>query len=175
MAESATKLPVKNTEGEGRIPTTVWRPLGNLHRELDRLFDDLGGAFWRAPFGRGLEPMWGNDKGWAAVPAVDVVEKDRAYEISAELPGIDQKDIELKVSDGVLSITGEKSEEKEEKKKGYHLSERRYGSFARSFVIPDSVEVDKIDAQFKNGVLTVTLPKKAAAMKPEKKIEVKAA
>ena len=88
---------------------------------------------------------------------------------------MDEKNIELKVSDGMLSITGEKSEEKEEKKKDYYLSERSYGSFERSFRIPEGVDADKIEASFKNGVLTVTLPKKAEAQKPEKKIAVKAA
>jgi HSP20 family protein len=178
MAESVTKLPVKTGES-GRWPAVGgWRPLEGLHREIDRLFDDFGMGLWRSPIGRGafgLEPMWRGEGTWGTVPAVDVVEKDQAYEITAELPGIEQKDIELKVSNGTLWIVGEKSEEKEEKKKGYYVSERRFGSFERSFVLPDSVDVDKVDAQFKNGVLTVILPKKAAAVKAEKKITVKAA
>ncbi|MEX0851860.1 MAG: Hsp20/alpha crystallin family protein [Bauldia sp.] len=179
MAELVTKLPVKTDEG-GRGPALGGgSALDTLQKEIDRLFEDFNRGSWRFPFRRsvfGVEPMWRGEVSWgAAVPAVDVVENDKAYQITAELPGIDEKNIELKVSHGVLSIKGEKSEEKEEKKKGYYLSERRFGSFERSFGMPEGVEVDKIDASFKNGVLTVSLPKKAEAQKPEKKITVKAA
>jgi HSP20 family protein len=112
---------------------------------------------------------------WAKAPAVDVVEKDKAYEITAELPGMDESNIDVKFSDGVLSIKGEKKEEKEERKKDQYLSERRYGSFQRAFRVPDGVDADKIEANFKNGVLTVTLPKTAEAVRSEKKIEIKKA
>lgn len=88
---------------------------------------------------------------------------------------MDEKDIEVKVANGGLTIKGEKQEEKEEKKKDYYLHERRFGSFERCFAIPEDVDADKIEAHFKKGVLTVTLPKKPEAQKAEKKIEVKAA
>src|SRR6516165_5666397 len=97
----------------------------------------------------------------------------RAYEITAELPGMNESDIDVKFSDGTLTIKGEKRDEKEENKKGYYLSERRYGSFQRSFGVPDGVDVDKIEANFKNGVLTVTLPKTPQAQTSEKKISIK--
>ena len=106
---------------------------------------------------------------------VDVAEKDHAYEITAELPGLDEKDIEVKQSDGMLTIKGEKKEETEEKKKDFYLAERRYGSFERSFRVPESVNTDKIDATFKKGVLTVVLPKKPESQSKEQKISVKAA
>ena len=122
-----------------------------------------------------LQPFWSRESTWAAAPAVDVAETEKAYEITAELPGMDEKNIEVKFADGLLTITGEKKEEKEEKKKDYYLSERSYGSFQRSFQVPDSVDADKIEATFKKGVLTVTLPKTAAAQKAAKKIDVKAA
>ena len=108
-------------------------------------------------------------------PAVDVVESEKAYEVTAELPGMDEKNIEVKVANGNLTIKGEKQEEKEEKKKDYYLQERHYGSFERSFEMPENVDPDKIEAIFKKGVLTVTLPKKAEAQKPAKKVDVKAA
>ena len=108
-------------------------------------------------------------------PAVDVAETEKAYEITAELPGLDGKNVEVKFADGILTIKGEKQEEKEEKKKDYYLSKRSYGSFQRSFQVPDSVDPDKIEASFKNGVLTVTLPKNADSQKTAKKITVKAA
>jgi HSP20 family protein len=103
---------------------------------------------------------------------VDIAEKDKGYEITAELPGMEESDIDVKYADGVLTIKGEKKEEKEEKKKDYYLSERRYGSFQRSFQVPENVAADKIDAKFANGVLTVRLPKSAEAQKNEKKIAI---
>ena len=176
MAENVTKSPAKR---EGMEPSFArsWRPFESLHREIDRLFDDFGTNF-RWPFGRSLfagEPLFRQELTWAKMPAVDVVESDKGYEITADLPGMDEKNIEVKVTDGVLSIKGERQEEKEEKKKDYFLQERSYGSFQRSFELPESIDADKIEASFKKGVLTLKLPKKAEAQKPAKKIEVKAA
>jgi HSP20 family protein len=130
---------------------------------------------WRSPFSRSffdVAPFWRGDLSWGKAPAVDVVDKEKAYEITAELPGMDESNIDVKFSDGTLTIKGEKKDEKEEKKKDYYLSERRYGSFQRSFSVPGSVDTDKIEAHFKNGVLTVTLPKTADAQKSEKKIAI---
>ena len=173
MAVTATKLPVKN-ENRKAMPTPR-HPLETLQSEIDRLFNDfsLGWPFRRSTFG--LEPFWQGDTGWGAMPAVDVVEKDKAYEITAELPGMDEKDVEIKLVGDTLTITGEKHEEKEEKKKDFYLSERRYGSFHRAFPVPDDVDTDHIDASFRKGVLTVALPRKAGAEKPEKRIAVKSA
>ena len=122
-----------------------------------------------------FEPLWRREAVWEAAPAVDIAESEKAYEITAELPGMDEKNVEVKVANGNLTIKGEKQEEKEEKKKDYYLHERHFGSFERSFEIPEGVDADKIEAKFKKGVLTVTLPKKPEAQKPAKKIEVKAA
>ena len=177
MAENVTKLPVKQEKAEPSSMLQAWRPFENLRDEIDRLFDDFGRGLWQ-PFRRSLltaEPLFGRQLKWPNMPAVDVVESEKAYEITAELPGMDEKNIEVKVADGTLTIKGEKQEEKEEKKKDYYLQERHFGSFERSFDVPETVEADKIDASFKKGVLTVTLPKKAEAQKPAKKIEVKAA
>jgi HSP20 family molecular chaperone IbpA len=101
------------------------------------------------------------------------LDTDKAYEITAELPGMDEKNVEVKFTAGVLTIKGEKTEEKEETKKDYHLSERRYGSFQRSFTVPDGIDADKIDATFKDGVLTVGLPKTPEAQKKAKQIAIK--
>jgi len=109
-----------------------------------------------------------------SVPAVDATEDEHAYRITAEIPGMTEKDVEVKLSDGMITIAGEKREEKEQKDKNYPVSERRYGSFQRSFALPDTVDRDKIDARFAKGVLTLTLPKKPEAVKQQKKIEVKA-
>lgn len=181
MAESATKLPIKTesktVEHKAAAPQAR-HPLETLRREVDRLFEDFGSDFWRAPFRRSaldVEPFWRREWNLAAMPAVDIVEKDNAYEVTADLPGMDEKSIEVNVANGTLTIKGEKREEKEEKKKDYYLHERHFGSFQRSFRVPDGVDADKIDAQFKKGVLTVTMPKTAEAQKPAKKIDVKAA
>ncbi|MGC2410981.1 MAG: Hsp20/alpha crystallin family protein [Methyloceanibacter sp.] len=176
MAEPVTKLPVKTEEKETERVPGEWRPLANLRREIDRLFDDLHWGGWRRPIARTLfdvEPFWRGSTGWGGVPAVDMAEKDKEYEITAELPGMDEKNIDVKFADGVLTIKGEKKEEKEEKNKDYYLSERRYGSFQRSFQVPESVDGDKIEAKFVNGVLTVRLPKSPEAQKNEKKIAIK--
>jgi HSP20 family protein len=106
---------------------------------------------------------------------VDIAEKEKSFEVTAELPGMDEKDIEIKLSNGNMIIRGEKRQEKEEKKEDYYLSERHYGSFERIFNLPKGVDADKIEASFSKGVLTISLPKKPEAIKPEKTIPVKPA
>ena len=176
MAETTGKIPVKSEKSSTPMPQ-AWRPFETLRREIDRLFDDFDGGLWRSPFRGSLfdvAPFTRGQSAWAA-PAVDIAESEKGYEITADMPGMDEKNIEVKYSDGLLTIKGEKQEEKEEKKKDYHLQERSYGSFQRTFQVPDGVDADKIEAHFKKGVLTVTLPKSAEAQKAERKITVKAA
>ena len=179
MAEAATKLPVKTEKSTAPTTAGNWTtPFESLRREIDRLFDDFHPFDFRLPstrslFGHELPSL--RNAGWSVAPAMDLVEKDKEYEITAELPGIDEKNVEVQVSNGNLTIKGEKREEKEEKKKDYYLQERHFGSFERTFGVPEGVDADKIEANFKKGVLTVTLPKKADAQKPAKKIDVKAA
>jgi HSP20 family protein len=180
MAEPATKLPLKTEEkGEAGRPSVLgeWRPFETFRREIDRLVDDFDHGAWRLPFRRTMfdvEPFWRRELTWSTAPAVDIVEKDNAYEVTAELPGMDESNVDVKVANGMLTIKGEKTEEKEERKKDSYLSERRYGSFLRQFSVPDGVDADKIEATFKKGVLTVTLPKTPEAQKAEKKIAIKA-
>ena len=178
MVEPVTKMPVKHAGKEGEPASGEWRPVASLRREIDRLFDDFHLGGWRRPLARTLfdvEPFWRGQTGWGGVPAVDIAEKEKEYEVTAELPGMDESNIDVKFADGMLTIKGEKKEEKEEKKKDYYLSERRYGSFHRCFQVPEGVDADKIEASFKSGVLTVKLPKSAEAQKQEKKIAIKKA
>jgi HSP20 family protein len=173
MAEATTKLPVKAEKA-----AAPWHPLTSLRREIDHLFEDFDRESWALPFRRSvfdIEPFWRRELAWAATPAVDITESDKAYEITAELPGMDEKNIEVKFANGGLTIRGEKQEEKEERNKEYYLHERHFGSFERCLRIPEGVDTNKIEATFKKGVLTVTLPKSPEAQKPEKKIEVKSA
>ena len=104
-----------------------------------------------------------------------VVERNQEYVITAEMPGVPAGNVDVRLSGERLTIKGEKQEKAEEERKGIHISERRYGSFQRTFRVPDGVDRDKIEANFANGVLTVTLPKTADAMKAERSIDVKAA
>jgi HSP20 family protein len=177
MAEAVTKLPVKNEKDTTPARASGWGPFESLHKEIDRLFDDFRPLGWRWPskhsaFDLDLPEI---GAGWKITPAFDVTEKEKEYEITAELPGIDEKNVEVKLTNHTLTIKGEKTEEKEEKEKDYYLSERRYGSFHRSFQLPDGVNADKVEASFAKGVLTIKLPKTAEARKAEKKIQVKAA
>lgn len=174
MAEAATKLPVQKST----VPAKTERraPFESLRREIDALFDDFRPFDWRLPSKMfGFEVPRLSAAEWQIAPAIDLIEKDDTYEITAELPGLDEKDVEVRLSNHTLTITGEKSEEKEDKRKDYYLSERRYGSFQRSFQLPEGADSDKIDARFAKGVLTVTLPKTTEAKKAEKKIAIKPA
>lgn len=175
MAYDATKLPVRDeTKAVGTAPKMPGRPMfADLRREMDRLFDDFGRGWFRdltlPTFGTGaLSEV-------ALNPAVDVVEKEGAWAITAELPGLDEKAVDVSIADDVLTLKGEKTETRDEDDKGMHVSERRYGSFARSFRLPDGIARDKIEANFANGVLTVTIPKIAVPKPEATKIEVKAA
>jgi HSP20 family protein len=127
---------------------TPWKGMDVMRREMDRLFD------------RFLDPRWDEIEAageWA--PKVDVSETKDAIVVKAEIPGVEQKDINVSLQDGVLTIKGEKRSEKEEKDEKYHRVERSWGSFARAFRMPAAVVGEKVTATFKDGMLAVTLPK----------------
>ena len=127
---------------------TPWTGMTGLKTEMDRLFE------------RFLEPVWREATPLGAwEPKVDVAETKDTITVKAEVPGVDQKDIAVSVADGVLTIKGEKEEEKEEKDKQYHRVERSYGAFARVMRLPAAVDSGKATAAFKDGVITITLPK----------------
>jgi HSP20 family protein len=152
-------------------------PFQSFRNEMDRMFDQLWRGFGFPTLRRtfAAEPFRPREGALAAsIPAVDVAEDEKAYHITAELPGLSDKDVEVNLSGDTLTISGEKREEREQQEKNYHFSERRYGSFRRSFAVPQGVDRDKIEASFRNGVLALTLPKTPDAMRQQKKIEVKA-
>jgi len=167
-SEIAVKRDTAAPPRGSKMPAT-WPPFASLRDEIDRLFESFEPRGW---FARLPEPFQA-DAG--LVPAMDLIEKNGGYQIAAELPGMEPEKVEVKLAGGLLTIKGEKSEERDEEQKDYHLSERRYGMFQRSVRVPDDVDADKIEAKFANGVLTVTLPKSETAKAAEKKIEVKAA
>lgn len=178
-AKTASKAEAEGGEAvsSATAETAGDRILG-LRQEMDRLFDNFLSGFPTSPFARtgvGLEPFAPLGRFFGATaPAVDFVEKEKAFELSAELPGLDEGDIDVTLSNDMLTIKGEKKEEREEKEEGRYLSERRYGSFERAFRLPDGVDRDKIDAQFDKGILTLILPKTREAQKRSRKIAVKA-
>jgi HSP20 family protein len=139
-------------------------PFSLFRRELDRLFDDF------------LVPGDGQLRGAAGAaiqPDIAVQETQTAYTVTAELPGIDRKDIQIDLKDDTLVIAGEKREEHTENEQGRHYSERAFGCFERRIPLDQEVEADKIEAKFNNGVLTVTLPKNPQANGKNRHIEIK--
>jgi HSP20 family protein len=148
----------------------LWRPRfmsRGPFRDLARLEREMEDAFSWLP----AWPWGERERGWA--PAVDMVDHKEEIVLRADLPGLEEKNIEVTVQDGSLTIRGERKEETEEKKEDYYYSERRYGLFARTLPLPAGVEADKVKATFRNGVLEVHLPKAKEAK--GRKIEVKAA
>lgn len=132
-------------------------PLANL-----RMFEDA--------FSRLLsEPRTGRP--WS--PAVDIFETENEVVLKADVPGVELKDIEVRVENQTLTVKGERKFEQEEQRKGYHRIERSYGAFQRSFAVPHTVDTEKVAAEFNNGVLTISLPKKEAAKPRQVKVEVK--
>ena len=136
-------------------------PFLTLHREMNRLFDDVFNTFGNTPSVLGRMPAW---------PSVEVIASDKDVRISAELPGLDEKDVEVLVDNDVLTIRGEKRSETEDKERRF--SERYYGRFERVIPLPVAVEEDEAEASFNNGVLTMTLPKSAKAEEKAKRIAI---
>jgi HSP20 family protein len=137
-------------------------PFGYLRNQINRVFDDFWGEAWLAPR-ETFAGFW---------PRVDVTETDKEVKVCAEIPGVDANDIEVSVDDGRLTIKGEKKHEQEEKEKGQYRMERSYGSFERAIPLPTEVDESKARAEFKRGVLRLTLPKRAGAQRRRKKIPV---
>jgi HSP20 family protein len=142
-----------------RWPFTGW---GDINRLFDEMTRDIG-----------LTPLL-EERGFAFSPSVNISEDDSSYHVEAELPGLAEKDVEVSLANDILTIKGEKKDEKEEKSKHYVRRERVYGSFERQFTLPAEVDAEKIDAQFKNGILTVELPKSKKAKEEVRKIAIKA-
>jgi HSP20 family protein len=153
-------------------------PLSSLREEIDHLFDEFSSSWALSPFRRRgwLRPTAGSSLGWSVrSPEFDVVEKEGEIEIRADVPGIDEKDIEVKLSDGALTVSGERKEERREGEEegNYYLAERRYGAFQRTIPIPEHIDRDNVEAHFRKGVLTIRLPKTAEAREKSRRIEVK--
>lgn len=156
------RLPVPVSAERDRDDTT--HPLLSLHREVNRLFDDVFRGFGVPSFG-------GFDRGFSW-PNLELAETDKELRVTAELPGLDEKDVEITVEEGVLTLRGEKRSEVDDKDRGY--SERSYGRFERRIALPRGVDREHVSATFRNGVLTVALPKTEAANENVRRIPINA-
>jgi HSP20 family protein len=135
-------------------------PILQLHREIDRLFDD---AFRGFGFPALAMPRWPSEWPGILKPAVDIQETDKQYKIALEVPGVEEKDIQITLDDDVLVVRGEKRHEQEQKEGGFHRIERSYGSFQRALNLPDDANQDTVKADLKHGVLTITIDKREAS------------
>ena len=145
--------------------STALSPFDRMHEEMDRLFDDFLPQLSK---GREFDSRMGT------LASIDLSETDDALEIKADLPGMQESEIDVTLRDGALVISGERKHQSEEKKKNYYRSERAFGAFTRSVPLPCDIDEDSIDAQFKKGVLTVHMPKSSAAKENQRKIEIRA-
>lgn len=140
-------------------PTPAGSPFGWLRHEIDRLFDD---------FGRPARSLFNPGEGFGPVPALELLERDTDYRLTAELPGLKEEDIDVSLADGILTIKGRKEEDEERKDGGFMLSERRYGAFERRIRLPADADPNGIEAKFRKGVLTLTIAKDEKAPRARK-------
>lgn len=170
--DAGKTVPVKHASAQEQDGAFA-SPLRQFHQEIDRLFNQAFLGFGLSPFGghpgvpRLAEDMF--------KPILDVSVTDKEYTITVEIPGVDEKDVKLEIVNDILTIRGEKKQEKEEKEKNYYRIERSYGSFQRVLSLPEDADQDDIKATFKRGVLTVALRRKALPKSNVKQIEVKSA
>jgi HSP20 family protein len=160
-------LPWARKDEPAEVKGAEQNPIAALQRDMNRAFE----SFW-SEASRSFGGRAGSDD---AVPRSDVVETDSGVEVSIELPGLDEKEVEVTLTDEALTIRGEKKVERREEKRGYYVSERSYGSIYRSIPLPAGVDSDRAEATFRNGVLTVRLPQSPEAKTKVKKIAVKPA
>jgi len=178
--EDQTSVTKTASRNETALPQSGSRLFWDLRDEINGLFEDF---FPDAAIGRGRRRLgWGRQNSeratglnFPSIPSIDVIDKQDEIKLTADLPGMTEADVEVEVTNGLLTLSGEKKEETEEGDQDgdYYLSERSFGSFKRTVRLPDGIDQDKIEAYFKNGVLTVRLPRKPEAQMAARRIEVK--
>ena len=170
--ETGHAVPVHHSERGGYLPERHYAPMLQVHRDIDRIFDSFFRGF-DLPFPASMRPFEVFGEGGLLKPRADLSATDTEYQLTVEIPGVSEKDVSLDITGDTMTIRGEKRQEKEEKDKDYYRIERSYGSFQRVLSLPDDVDQDHITASFKNGVLTVTMPRQAVSGGNEvKKIEI---
>lgn len=167
---NVTRMPERT---ERDIPVRGPGAVGSLRNEINSLFDRFAGRGRQVP---AVSDPWDLLE-WplsraGAFAQTDLSEKDDEYELQVDLPGLDKDDVAVDYANGILRISGERTDAHEDQRRGYYISERSYGSFERSFRVPENVQTDGIEARFDNGVLTVKLPKSEEARKDSRRIEV---
>ncbi len=184
MATRAEDIPVKKEAARKQAPGArepSFPPLMSLRQQVDRLFDDFLQEGCMRPM-KGLAGIWdfpqfkstvADMRGLMESPRTDMSESDKEYELSVELPGMSEKDVEVTIKDNMITLKGEKRSERETKEKDYHIAERSYGSVRRTFSMPADVDTGKVTAKFAKGVLMVHLPKTREARSKPQKIDVK--
>lgn len=185
----------KATAGQGfpdasTVMRQAFEPFQSMQSEMARMQEEMTRmveTFWNAtgarasvtpganvPAMRSAHPLAVNGFGpMLGLPAADVAETEAAYLVTIELPGLDRADVELSITDTMMTIAGEKTEATDDKRATFYMSERRYGRFQRSFPLPADIDRSKIEAAFDKGVLTVSLPKTESAARPAQKIDIK--
>lgn len=171
--EAGAVVPVNRVESqEQNLGGGLQNPIMQLHRKMNQLFDNTFRSFgvpalgFDIPFPQFIHPG-------LIKPQVNIGGSEKEYEITVEIPGVDEKDVKVEIVGNTMTISGEKKHEKEEKDKNYYRMERSYGSFQRVLSLPGDANQDNVKATFKNGILTVTMPRKALPKKDVKQIAIK--
>lgn len=164
-------IPVKHTEKGGYFPERYFDPTLSIHRDIDRLFDHFfRGVGMPASVRPDAWPSFG-DSGLLK-PKIDLSASEQEYQLTVEIPGVSEKDVTIDIKGNTMTVKGEKRQEKEEKDKNFYRIERSYGSFQRVLSLPEDVDQDAIKASFKNGILSITMPRKALPKGEVKQIEI---
>jgi HSP20 family protein len=166
IARTTPKSTAPASGGLHAFDDNIWEPLARFRSEFDRMFDDFPGRTLPAGITRRIQSFSG--------PALEFKDKDSEYELIAEVPGMKAEDIELKVTEGVLRLSGDRKEEKEGKENGFLFSERHYGHFERAIQLPAGVDESKITAKAHDGLLSIHLPKSKESIERERKIPISA-
>jgi HSP20 family protein len=165
--EANATVPSRHSEASGRQP---FDPVSHFQREMNNLFESAFRGFGLSPFGADSTPL---ASGIILKPRVDISATDNEYCITAEVPGVSEQDLKLEIADNVLTISGEKKQDKEDRGESYYRMERSYGSFQRVLTLPEDAQHQEVTATFKKGVLTVRMPRRALPNAQVKKIEIK--
>jgi len=166
QTNEVASLPVRRAD-------SLQHPLARLHDDLDRLFDSFFESWGLPSWGRLSRPGWpGPASSGFLRPSLDISENRKGYTLRVEIPGVEKEDVKLTLEDDTLLISGEKRQEKEDNDGGYHCVERSYGAFQRVISLPADADQDKLEAKFRNGVLTITLPRKAGVKSNAREIAI---
>lgn len=165
----ATAVPISHSESPASLFENSLQPMIQLHREMDRLFENAFRGFGISPYRTELPSL---SVTGVMKPQVDVTASEKEYTITVEVPGVSEKDVKVEITGNTMAIRGEKKLEKEETETNYYCMERSYGFFQRILSLPPDADEEKVEAEFRMGVLSITIPRKALPQSEVKKIEI---